>query len=85
MDGPVAHEDIHEKDLTIQEVAKEEVSTDCTLLPGGCASKVQPLDVSTNKPFKGVLRACSLRYIQCTVRAHSRSYDGSEDQDPNSI
>ncbi len=31
-------------------------NVDVSIIPGGCTSKVQPLDVCLNKPFKGVLR-----------------------------
>ena len=31
-------------------------SVDVALIPGGCTSKVQPLDVSINNPFKAVVK-----------------------------
>ena len=33
-------------------------STNLIMVPPGCTSKCQPLDVCINKPFKGVLRNC---------------------------
>ena len=33
-------------------------STNITMVPPGCTSKCQPLDVYIHKPFKGVLRNC---------------------------
>ncbi len=34
----------------------KERNSDLAIIPGECTSKVQPLDVSCNKPFKAVLR-----------------------------
>ena len=31
-------------------------NTDIAIIPGGMTSMVQPLDVSINKPFKGLVR-----------------------------
>ena len=39
------------------------------VIPGGCTSKSQPLDVSLNKPFKGILRNCWVEYIADQVQA----------------
>ena len=41
------------------------------VIPGGCTSKAQPLDVSLNKPFKGILRKCWVEYIADQVEAVS--------------
>ena len=32
-------------------------NTDIALIPGGCTSKLQPLDVSLNRPFKSICRS----------------------------
>ena len=37
------------------------------MVPPGCTSKCQPLDVCINKPFKGVLRNCWEDYVADTV------------------
>ena len=36
-------------------------------IPGGCTSKIQPLDVCLNKPFKGLLRNKWMDYMQQAV------------------
>ena len=38
-------------------------STNIIMVPPGCTSKCQPLDVCINKPFKGVLRNCWKDYV----------------------
>ena len=38
-----------------------------SVIPGGCTSKAPPLDVSLNKPFKGILRKCWVDYISGEV------------------
>lgn len=40
---------------------------DVAIIPGGCTSKIQPLDVCLNKPFKSVLRNKWLEYIESLV------------------
>ena len=37
------------------------------VIPGGCTSKVQPLDVCLNKPFKGLFRNKWMDYMQQAV------------------
>ena len=41
----------------------KEINTVPVVIPGGCTSKVQPLDVSLNKPFKSYVRCYWLDYI----------------------
>ena len=38
-------------------------NTNLVLVPAGCTSKCQPLDVCINKPFKGVLRNSWEEYV----------------------
>ena len=48
------------------------VNQDLLLIPGGCKSILQPLDISINKPFKGYIRQCWCRYmIEETEKGHS--------------
>ena len=61
IDSFSAHED---QDFT-SEANKENV--DVVVIPGGCTSKVQPLDVCLNKPFKSLLRGCWQEYIDSLV------------------
>ena len=35
-----------------------EKNTDILMLPPGCTSKCQPVDVCINKPFKAILKKC---------------------------
>ena len=35
-----------------------------TIIPGGCTSKVQPLDVCLNEPFKGLFRNKWMNFMQ---------------------
>ena len=37
-------------------MAHDLYSTDCVIIPGGCTSKLQPCDVSWNRPFKSNFR-----------------------------
>ena len=45
---------------------KEHGTTHC-VIPGGCTSKLQPLDVSLNKPFKQVMKGCGANFIHTAV------------------
>ena len=38
-----------------------------TVIPGGCTSKIQPLDVCLNKPFKNHCRTHWVEYMQQQV------------------
>lgn len=42
----------------------EEMNTTAPIIPGGCTSKVQPLDVCVNKPFKQLLKASWAQYLK---------------------
>ena len=55
----------HESVEFIQEAQANNVQV--SIIPGGCTSKVQPLDVCLNKPFKTVLRSCWHSYIDSLV------------------
>ena len=44
--------------------AYRKANTLMAVIPGGCTSKVQPLDVSINKPIKTSMRASWTEYIQ---------------------
>ena len=54
----------HENDEFLKE-ARDNI--DVVIIPGGCTSKVQPLDVCLNKPFKSMLRQCWLLFIESIV------------------
>ena len=53
----------------------EEINTEAPVIPGGCTSKVQPLDVCVNKPFKQLLKASWAQYLK---RAVSSTQDGTK-------
>ena len=52
----------HIMDTVKKSVRKANAET--AIIPGGCTSVLQPLDVSVNKPFKGWLRASWSNYIR---------------------
>ena len=51
----------HLADAVSEELEKLHIHS--VVIPGGYTSKSQPLDVSLNEPFKGVLRKCWVEYI----------------------
>ena len=53
-------------------------STNLIMVPPGCTSKCQPLDVCINKPFKGVLRNCWQDYVADIVTNLSGEEQNSE-------
>lgn len=55
----------HESTEFIEEARKNNVHV--AIIPGGCTSKIQPLDVCLNKPFKSILRRKWLEYIESVV------------------
>ena len=48
-----------------EELRKKNITV--AVIPGGCTSKIQPLDVCLNKPFKGHCRAKWFEYMQQAV------------------
>ena len=48
--------------------AMEEHSTTHCVIPRGCTSKLQPLDVSINKNFKQILKGCWDNFIHTSVQ-----------------
>ena len=42
----------------VVEKERKDLQIECTVIPGGCTLKAQPLDVSLNKPFKDIQRKC---------------------------
>ena len=42
-------------------------NVDVVIIPGGCTSKIQPLDVCLNKPFKSVVRKRWIEYVHSLV------------------
>ena len=59
----------HENDEFLKEARDNNV--DVVVIPGGCTSKIQPLDVCLNKPFKSILRQSWLQYIESIVASDS--------------
>lgn len=51
----------HLKDRVIAEYRQHRIHK--AVIPGGCTSIIQPLDVSLSKPFKAILRAQWQQYI----------------------
>ena len=45
----------------------EEMNIKAPVIPGGCTSKVQPLDVCVNKPFKQFLKSSWAQYLKQAV------------------
>ena len=45
---------------------KEHSTTHC-VIPAGCTSKLQPLDVSINKHFKQIMKSCWTDFIHTSV------------------
>ena len=56
----------HGTDSTAKEFKAKNTVT--TIIPGCCTSKIQPLDVSINRPFKDSLRRSWCEYIQSMVQ-----------------
>ena len=55
----------HENEEFLEAAKSHNIDT--VLIPGGCTSKVQPLDVCLNKPFKSILRKNWLELIKSVV------------------
>ena len=51
----------HTTEAVAAEFRREKVHT--VVIPGGCTSILQPLDVSLNKPFKSILRRHWQQYM----------------------
>jgi len=54
------------------------VGAKLAVIPGGCTSKLQPLDVSVNKPFKADLRASWSDFIREAAEEMAKSKDTDE-------
>lgn len=52
----------------ITKMMKEHGTTHC-VIPGGCTSKLQPLNISINKPFKQILKGYWTDFIHTSVTA----------------
>ena len=48
-------------------------NTDIALIPGGCTSKLQPLDVSLNQPFKSICRSEFAKFCRSQLSATTDS------------
>ena len=40
---------------------------DALMIPAGCTSKCQPMDVCINKPFKAILRKCWVEHVSKVI------------------
>ena len=48
-----------------------ENKSDALMIPAGCTSKCQPMDVCINKPFKAILRKCWVEHVNKAVEKMS--------------
>jgi hypothetical protein len=55
--------------VNVQEALRE-ANVTTIIIPGGCTSRVQPLDVSLNRPFKDILKGKWEEYMQETAKEH---------------
>ena len=53
---------------------------DVVIIPGSCTSKIQPLDVCLNKPFKSLLRSCWQEYIDSIVSSNPNLMTASKEE-----
>ena len=63
---PCVHSFSGHKTEEFMEAAKAN-SVDVVIIPGGCTSKVQPLDVCLNEQFKSILKSKWLEHIESQV------------------